>query len=226
MKKLILPFHFLWVVYLICFAVWRPNCLKSSLLCDFFSLRSPYRDTWFFRVIIGAYFVIYIIFRYIRHDKFRLPVLLGCCFIYVIIMIKYSAGPWWYNSILNFPMGVICAKYYKNVDRIPDVIILFFSGITYLVVYRYIRIDIIESLSFTLFIVWTVKYVDIRSRFFKFIGVNSLLFYFLEKPTRDFLLIQFIDNFGLFTITTIMVTSIIVLTYNNSKNCISFAKGS
>ena len=224
MKKLILPFLFLWVVYLICFAVWKPYCLNLSLLCEFLTLRSPGRDTWFFQVIIGAYFVIYTIFRYIRNDKFRLPVLWGCCFIYIIIMRKYSAGPWWYNSILNFPMGVICAKYYKIIDSIPDIFILLLSGITYLIVYRYIRIDIIESISFTIFIVWIVKYIDIRSRYFNFIGVNSLLFYFLEKPTRDFLCIQFIDNYWLFTVTAIIVTSIIVLVYNKSKNYISFAK--
>ncbi len=217
MKKLILPFLFLWVVYLICFAIWKPSNINSSLWQYFFTLRSPGRETWFYQVIIGTYFVTFFIFRYIRNDKFRLPILLGCCFIYIIIMRKYSTGPWWYNSILNFPMGIICAKYYKNVDRIPDIIILLFSSFIYFIVYRYIRINIIESLSFTLFIVWIVKYIDIRSRFLKFIGVNSLLFYFLEIPAKYFLCINFIDNYWLFTIAAIIVTSVIVLIYNHMK---------
>lgn len=224
MKKLILPFLFLWVVYLICFAIWKPSSLNLSLLHYFFTLRSPGRETWFYQVIIGTYFVTYFISRYINNDKFRLPILLGCCFLYVIIMRKYSTGPWWYNSILNFPMGVICAKYFKIIDRIPDIFILLLSGITYLLAYRYIKIDIIESLSFTIFIIWIVKYIDIRSRYLKFVGVNSLLFYFLEIPAKYFLCIKFIDNYWLFTIAAIIVTSIIVLLYNQVKNIIDYQR--
>lgn len=224
MKKLILPFLFLWVVYLICFAIWKPNNLNISLLHYFFTLRSPGRETWFYQVIIGTYFVTFLIFRYIRNDKFRLSILLGCCFIYSIIMRKYSTGPWWYNSIFNFPLGVICANYYKIIDKISDIFVLFLSGITYLLVYRFIMIDIIESLSFTIFIIWIVKYIDIRSRYLKFVGVNSLLFYFLEIPAKYFLCIKFIDNYWLFSIAAIVITSMIVLIYIYSRNYISIAK--
>ena len=58
---------------------------------------------------------------------------------------------------------------------------------------------------------------DIRSRFLKFVGVNSLLFYFLEIPAKYFLCINFIDNYWLFTIAAIIVTSVIVLIYNHMK---------
>ena len=219
LKKLIVPFLFLWLVYLICFVLWKPDYLRWNLLNDFFSLRSPGRETWFFNVIVGAYVVTFFIFKYIN-EKIRLPILLICTLIYAIIMAKYSTGPWWYNSILNFSIGMIVAKHFTSIDKIPDYIAILLSIIAYFVFYRYIKIDIFESLAFTFFIIWLCKYIDIRSPYLYFVGVQSLSFYFLEMPAKNFFCVSFINNYWLFTISSIVVTSLIVLIYKYLQNMI------
>lgn len=213
MKKLIVPFLFLWIVYIICFTVWKPESFKLSLIYEFFTLCSPGRETWFYKVIVGTYVMAFLVFRHITNERFRLPLVMGIAIIYCILMAKYSTGPWWYNSILNFPLGMIVAKYFVAIDKVPDYIVILLSMMAYVLFYRYIKIDILESLSFTIIIVWLVKYIDIRSRFLYFVGVQSLSFYFLEIPIKSFICKSFIDNYWLFTIFSIVVTSAIVLLY-------------
>lgn len=219
MRKMILPFLFLWFIYLICFLIWKPNNINWSLLKDFFTLRSPGRETWFFQVIVGTYIVTFFIFKFIR-EQYRLSFIIGSTFIYVIIMAKYSTGPWWYNSIFNFPIGMLFAKYYIVVNKIPDYITIALSIITYFISFHFLRIDIIESLAFTFIIIWLCKYIDIRSQFLYFVGVQSLSFYFIEMPAKYFFCVSFIDNYWLFTISSIIVTSIIVkfFTYMQKMN--------
>ena len=213
MKKMFKPFIFLWVFYVVCFILYNPKMLEWNLLTELITLRSPGRDTWFFRVIVGAYITTFIIFRYIKSEKICLAVLGIVVSIYVIIMAKYSTGPWWYNSIFNFPIGMLCAYYYKYIDNVPDYFVIFLSTACYLLFYRYLKIDILESLSFTFIVVWLVKYIDIRSRYLHFVGVESLSFYFLESPIKQFICKPYFDNYWLFTISSIVVTSAIVLLY-------------
>lgn len=212
-KKMVLPFLFLWIVYLICYVIWEPVNIKWTLLSDFFTLSSPGRETWFFKVIVGTYFITFFIFKYVS-EKLRLPVLVGCTIIYAFVMAKYSTGPWWYNSVFNFPLGMLVAKYYNKVDRIHDYIVIPLSIIAYFLFYRYLRIDILESMAFAFLIIWLCKYIDIRSRYLYFVGVYSLSFYFLEMPSKQFICISFINNYWLFTISAIVMTSLIVLLYS------------
>ena len=133
-------------------------------------------------------------------------------------MAKYSTGPWWYNSIFCFPIGMTCAKYYSYIDKIPDYVVITLSLTAYILFYRYIGFDIMECISFSIFIIWIIKYIDIRSRYLHFVGVQSLSFYFLETPIKGFFCISLIDNYWLFTISSIVVTSVIALLYNYLQN--------
>lgn len=75
MKKLFIPFLFLWIVYIICFLIWKPESLKFSLLYEFFSLCSPGRETWFYRVIVGTYIITFFYFSLCLQRMFTIALI-------------------------------------------------------------------------------------------------------------------------------------------------------
>lgn len=217
LKKLFKPFIFLWIFVLCCFLVYAPESLKTSLFTEFLTLCSPGRDTWFFKVIIAAYIISFFSFKYIKSEKMRFLVIFACTFAYMAIMFKLGYGRWWFNSILNFPVGMLVARFYEKIDAIPDFLVVIVGLLFYFLFFRFLHYsfsDIIQSIGFSFVIVYAVKYIDIRSKYLYFVGVQSLAFYFLENPVRRFICNPYVENYWLLVLSSIVVTSVIVLVYS------------
>lgn len=214
LKKMIQPFLFLWVIYIIFFLIWDRDHLTSRLLFEFFTLCSPGRETWFFKVIVGTYLVTFFTFKYIRTSCWQIITLFILTTTYIVIMRRYSFGPWWYNSILNFPIGMIFAKYIDYVTKIPTWFILTLGSLIYLYSFKFIHCDIIESIAFTFMVIWIVRYINIRSPYLYYVGVHSLSFYFLETPIKQYITIPYIEYYWLYVPSTIVIVSILTLGYS------------
>lgn len=210
LKKLFKPFIFLWVFVLCCFFIYATEYLKISLFTEFFTLCSPGRDTWFFKAIIAAYIISFFSFKYIKSEKFRFLVIFSCVFAYIVVMSKLGYGRWWFNSILNFPVGMLVARWYDKIDAIPDLLVIIAS----FCIYFFLHYDIVRSIGFSFVIVFAVKYINIRSSYLYFVGYQSLAFYFLENPVRRFICNPYVENYWLLVFSSIVVTSVFVLVYS------------
>ena len=182
----------------------------NSLFTEFFTLCSPGRDTWFFKAIIAAYIISFFSFKYIKSEKFRFLVIFSCVFAYIVVMSKLGYGRWWFNSILNFPVGMLVARWYDKIDAIPDLLVIIAS----FCIYFFLHYDIVRSIGFSFVIVFAVKYINIRSSYLYFVGYQSLAFYFLENPVRRFICNPYVENYWLLVFSSIVVTSVFVLVYS------------
>lgn len=217
LKKLFKPFIFLWVFILGCFVVYAPEYLNFSLFADFFTLCSPGRDTWFFKIIIAAYIISFFSFKYIKSENVRFLVIFACTFAYMAVMFKLGYGRWWFNSILNFPVGMLVARFYNKIDTIPDLLVLLAGALVYFLFFHFMHgklSEIMQGISFSFVIVYAVKYINIRSNYLYFVGSQSLAFYFLENPVRRFICNPYVENYWLLVLASIAVTSAFVWAYS------------
>ena len=172
LKEVVQTLYFLWVFILCCFFVYAPEFLNISLFADFFTLCSPGRDTWFFKVIIGAYLISFFSFKYIKSENVRFLVIFACTLAYMAVMYKLGYGRWWFNSVLCFPVGMLVARFYNKIDAVPDVLILLAGTLVYILFFHFIHCklsDIMQGIGFSFVIVYAVKYINIRSDYLYFV---------------------------------------------------------
>lgn len=135
--------------------------------------------------------------------KFRFLFMLVLTFCYIFISILFNVDIWRYNTVLCFPLGVLCFLYEREIRTILSnyyYIILFVSGILvsmlyYLVIrnYYYDLLTFICSLLICIFIYCFCYKVSIQSRFLYFVGDISYEFYILQLPIIKIIIYNFDD---------------------------------
>lgn len=159
-KKLFLPFFFTWIVYLLYFLITNRTQFNQHLLVEFITLSLPNGiDAWFFKVIIGLYISIILLFKLPFTNTIRVIIMFVLFFAYYIIMRKLLFGPWWYNSVVCFPLGMLfaCSKNIIKNNYYSLLIIvccLILSLSTTIAFFPYI--------TFAVCAVWCVKIINIK----------------------------------------------------------------
>lgn len=125
-KKLLFPFIFVWLIDISLFAIFDQHKLSTQLILQFVTLAVPYNETWFFRVIVGLYISSFLIFKCLKDNRYRIITLSIIILLYIIVMRHMEFGPWWYVTILNFPLGMLVANYYQKINQFSHPAFLFF----------------------------------------------------------------------------------------------------
>lgn len=146
--------------------------------------------------IVILYVLTFILFSVRIGDKWCINILL----LFTLAFVLMSAYKWrlltmWWNSVLCFPLGMYCARNKQFTDLLKRnniVLLLLFIFIISFTVNtvchsRYIPHAIgdliapvsmvVSSACFALFVISAMRFVDIHTNIFDYVGKNSLIFY-------------------------------------------------
>lgn len=220
MTKLLLPYWYAWIVYAI-IMISVPSISFSSVdvVSNFFTLGMPLGESnWFFRVIVGVYLLSFIVFKIVNKWNFRILIITILSAFYMGLMLFHHYGSFWYNTILCYPMGLLFAhnkqiiegfysKKYFGMFLLLSLVLLFF-------IYYHLSslISIVLSVVFSLACAYILQFVKFNTRCLRFIGINSLLFYFMQAPS-----LRCLDNMRsdqlVFSVTTMVMTFVLASGY-------------
>lgn len=238
MQKLIAPFLFIWFCDL-CLCIIYGNVNMHSILTSLitFGLVGGGNSLWFLKEIIVIYLLLFFVFAITNNDKVKLLTI----FILSIIFVFLSAYKWnlinmWWNSVLCFPLGMLCAQNRCRIGRLISnkwkLFVLWSVFFISFLLSRFCQSSlcpdsfiviapipmIISSLLFSISVIGTIRYVKFNGLILDYIGKNSLIFYL----AHIFLLVNLLlHNFLLYVSFVIVGTFFISIAYGNIKTKIS-----
>ena len=110
LKKLFMPFLFTWMVYLVYFLLMDRSQLNQHLLMDFMTISLPYGiDIWFFKVIIGLYVAIILLFKLPISDILRVIVM------FIVVTIDKMKQP----TIIKIDRELFLTSSFLDAKSIP-----------------------------------------------------------------------------------------------------------
>lgn len=186
-KKLYVPFLFILLL-----AILYDSCMQGFDFASYFEsflLMSllHYNDLWFLKVITVLYVFVMLVSLVTMTMRIRVAIVLGGVALYSIVAARFGLGTWWYNSILCFPLGMICASRCDKIQKIMGEIntrnVLIFFIVLFLIfymlmyVFRNVLFASLSSLFFSMIAIILIAYFSPQSKFLQFVGVNSLIFY-------------------------------------------------
>ena len=209
MWRLFEPFLVFWVVFLIVFLLMDRERLTWELGYEFLMLRMPLGiDAWFFKAILGLYVLLLILYALPMSNLTRAAVVTVACMVYYVVMRSLCFGPWWFNTIMSFPLGVFLALRRDWFVRYP----WWLLAATAVMVAMYCvfpTVGFVASLLFTLVVLIVVWLFPFNNRLLHFIGVNSLFFYLLEEPVYNYLVYPLNEHLPLYVIATWVLTGLL-----------------
>ena len=206
-KRLLIPFILYWTVEFFVLLVFNRQELSMHLLQEIatFSIH-PDIENWFFKVIVGIYVIMLILFRCHVSNAVRLAVVFLLSIIYLFAMRELGFGQWWWNSIMCFPFGALVAYRRDLFSRIPALYVIVATGVILVALYAVHMNRIVLHLSFVFFCIYAIKVINIRNRILYYIGFNSFIFYFMECPVMDEIMMFSYPIFPLYVILTLLGT--------------------
>ena len=209
-KKLFIPFFYTWIIYLLLFFILDISKFNIHLIVDFITLSLPLGiDAWFFKVILALYIIIILLFKIPISHRSKVIIMSMIVCIYYITFKELSFGPWWYNTVLNFPLGMMFAwsKDKMNNSYFSLLIILLCFVFCY-----FTTIAFFTYICFSLCALWFVRIINIQYiPGLKFIGTNSIFYYLLQCPLFECFEKRLPSLLCFFTV--VMMTTLLTLLY-------------
>ena len=192
--------------------VWINRCWRLYLPIILLTVsRNSFMDCLLFLFVCTD-----VVFARINNDNLKIVALLICNALFIFFCIRIGKRPYWYDDVFTYWIGVAVA-FYKN-----D-IIKFFTGVRYWISLialsvlfdvsyyfafygrQYVYSTIILSTSAALIVFLIMMKLDIRSRFFEFIGRYSFEIFMSHQLIILLMNILFIHN------STIMFSSFLII---------------
>lgn len=185
--SLLKPFLICWFISSV-LAYFLFHIPVSHLFENLLMLQIGDMSTWFFKVILGIYIFCFILYSIRISNKIRLILISTFCLIYVIITILLGFENYWYLSVMNFPLGMLCALNYDKIKNIISIKVCWWCLILYMLLYLgsyyfaaeiifSISMKIIASLSFSIFSIGIIQYITVFNKLLTFTGHNSIYMY-------------------------------------------------
>jgi len=193
-KGILVPFLLVWFVDSIgvLFFGGRQIEVFSNLITLSFSYGGG--SLWFLKSITIIYLIVFLLWWVVTNNRNRIIFISVTIVAWVIVSITAQLDSYWYNSVLCFPLGMLCAhsRVVKNrIDSFPFVILLFIfvsSYFLFIAVQSYNRLPLVQtiiysiaiivsSLSFSLMAVKVITIINFQSKILNYVGVNSIVFY-------------------------------------------------
>ena len=196
--------------------------MTPQLFMSFLSLDiPPDNEAWFYKVIIGLYALSMIVFTTFKSPRACVAAVTAVCVVYYCAAdFILGAGPWWFITVLNFPFGMIVAANYERLKAVRPIFIILPCAVLFALLQYFHPNPTLSSLLFTVIAINIIRYVNINNRLLRYIGTNSILFYFLEEPAINYLS-RFADfNFYTYSIAAIAVTLLLVFLCLKAENAL------
>ena len=232
-KRLFEPFLIYWVVEIIVLAIFNQCELTLHLLEEFvtFSIH-PDTENWFFKVIVIVYMITIGLFKCSLKNSIRIAILFILSFTYLLVMRGTGLGQWWYNTILCFPVGALVAYRYNFFSSLNPVIVsltsfglllgLFFVHMNTIVLH--LCFVILCSYIIPLFkqLKFSGGFWNKQNRLLYYIGYNSFIFYFIECPIMDEVMMFCYNIYPLYCVLSVIGTFILSFVCVECSNFISY----
>lgn len=115
MKKLLLPFVYIMTIVGTFCLLTKEDYTIDVFINDFFTLTTPYTFAWFYKVIVGIYVIMYLVFRLNINNYKKVLIVSTLVFVYYIIA-KIKLPGYWSSSVLNFPLGMIVGLFWDKIN--------------------------------------------------------------------------------------------------------------
>ena len=220
--KMFIPYLWLWIISLVVYMLLDVIQMTPRLFTSFLSLDiPPDNEAWFYKVIIGLYALSMIVFTTFKSPRACVAaVTVVCVAYYCAADFILGANPWWFITVLNFPFGMIVAANYERLKAVRPIFIILPCAVLFALLQYFHPNPTLSSLLFTVIAINIIRYVNINNRLLRYIGTNSILFYFLEEPAINYLS-RFADfNFYTYSIASIAVTLLIVYLCLKAENAL------
>lgn len=218
-ERLLVPFVIYWIVEIIVLFLFDLQELTPHIFYEIATISiHPDIENWFFKVIVVIYIVMLILFRCRISNGTRISVVFLLSVVYLFAMKELGVGQWWWNNILCFPLGAFVAHKRDWFTGIPSYLItLFTGGVIIALVCIHIN-TIVLHLNFVVFCIYAVRIVNIENKVLGYIGFNSFIFYFIECPVMDEVMMFSYSCFPLYSFLSVVGTFAISYLCINIEN--------
>lgn len=220
--KMFIPYLWLWIISIAVYLLFDVRQMTPRLFTSFLSLDiPPDNEAWFYKVIIGLYALSMIVFTLFKSPRACVAAVTAVCVAYYCAAdFIFGADPWWFITVLNFPFGMIVAANYERLKAVRPIFIILPCAVLFALLQYFHPNPTLSSLLFTVIAINIIRYVNINNRLLRYIGTNSILFYFLEEPAINYLS-RFADfNFYTYSIAAIAVTLLLVFLCLKAENAL------
>ncbi len=209
-ERLLKPFVIYWIVEIVVLAIFNREELTIHLLREIitFSIH-PNVENWFFKVIVIIYVITILLFRLRIKNSYRLFLFFILSIAYLFIMRELGYGQWWYNNILAYPLGALVYYKYDWFSKQNSILMIVSGFCLMFIMFHFHMNTFVLHLSFILFCIYSIRFVNIQNRILFFIGYNSFVFYFLECPIMDEVMMFCYSCFPLYCILTVLGTYVL-----------------
>lgn len=152
--------------------------MLTQLVC----LNIGHKDTWFLKVIFGAYVVSMLAYTILKNRNAKIILICASSIVYFACAIyALSLSNKWYITCLNFPLGALIAYYYPllktTIQRTTLTIVLVASLMAYGVGFYLLHSLVFASLAFSIFAICLFCFIRMNFATIDFIGKYSIYFY-------------------------------------------------
>jgi len=175
-------------------------------------------SNWYIFIILSLYLITYFSFKVFKNQseltKINLITIISIVFIFII---KEFKQPWWYDTMLCYPLGMYYSYYKKYVEKklennksyIISFILVMIIFLTSLLFRSNVFIHAtIYSLSFVLLIVLFSMKVVLNSKVFSFLGMNVFYIYVYQRIPMMLFQHYNMNNY-IFLLLTFVITLLI-----------------
>ena len=209
-QRLFEPFLIYWIVEIIVLLIFDRQALSNYIFREIFTLSiHPDVENWFFKVILLLYVFTLALFRCRIGNALRIAILFAVCVAGLMMMKQAGMGQWWYNNLLCFPIGALVAYRYDAFAKLPPLAVCAVSGAMMLALLGIHMNTIVFHLCFVACSIYAIRLVNIHNRWLYYIGFNSFIFYFIECPVMDEIMLFAYPNYPAFCILSLLGTFIL-----------------
>jgi fucose 4-O-acetylase-like acetyltransferase len=195
---------------------------------------------WFLKEIFFIYLLSFVVYTTFNSDSTRMWIISICVILFIVIGSFFLLGNQWLNSIVCFPIGVVC---YYNKDKLSKYnsfrvgfvllslfCLSFLCGLLVSSEYKYssclatiqLLFQLISVVSLSLYAIRFVSFVNVKNKIFAYTGKNSLCIYLYHLYCLALLSIS--DSIWLYILSVIISTLLLTYLYNKLDKVL-FLKG-
>lgn len=171
----------------------NPMTFKQIAL-SFVCWDSVGNSNWYIFAIIFCYLVAFMACCKMRFRRWGGVITLVILSLYVIGL-SFVKEPWWYDTILCFPVGMICSQYKSHIEAIavrfyvPLIAIaaLVYFGLDYIRIFARGLVPNVKAIAFTSVIVMITMRIPIRHAALGWLGKNLFPLYIYQRIPMIFL---------------------------------------
>lgn len=215
-KKLYIPFVFAFAFSFLLILLFKKDFSFQEIMKDYFTFSLPNKTTWFYKIIIGFYILMPLVYRLSCNNTVRNLVILAVTLIYFIVVSRF-ADSYWYNTVMNFPSGMILASCSQLRETKIICAITTFSLMVLVAAFFYHIPTIVVSLCFSYAIVSLFGLLPIRFGKFNFLSTESIKYYLFHVVLLEYVILLN-SGIAITFIVLLFLSTFLILIYNRVYN--------